>query len=69
MLLSLPCEGERLRLGLNSQLRPVCVLYPPLREISPLLKGLAKADLRIEPPDWVFYPVPERTGRLLTGTY
>jgi len=69
MLLSPPCEGERLRLGLNSQLRPVCVLYPPLREVSPLLRGLSKADLRIELPDWVLYPVPERTGPLLIGTY
>jgi hypothetical protein len=42
-----PCEGERLSLGLNSQLRPVCVLYPPLREISLLLRGLSKADLRM----------------------
>ncbi len=65
MLLSLPCEGERL----NSHLRPVCVLYPPLQEISPLSKGLWKADLRIKPPDRVVYPVPERTGPLLTGTY
>ena len=74
----LPYEGEHLRLGpifpYGRNYAQYAYFIPRYEKYHPafyafLSKGLSKADLRIEPPDWVVYPVPERTGRLLTGTY
>ena len=73
-----PCEGEHLRLGpifpYGGNYAQYAYFIPPYEKYHPvfyafLSKGLWKADLRIEPPEWVVYPVPEWTGRLLTSTY
>jgi len=78
MLLSLPREGERLRLGLNFYYERNYAQYayfiPRYEKYHPafyafLSKGLWEAGLRLEPLYWVVYQVPERSGRLLTGTY
>ncbi len=78
MLISLPREGDRLRLGLNFHYERNYAQYayfiPRYEKYHPafyilLSRGLWETGLRIEPLYWVAYGVPERAGRLLTGVY
>ncbi len=78
MLITLPHANDRLRLGLNFHYERNYAQYayfiPRYEKYHPALyallsRGLWEVGIRMEPLYWVVYNLPERQGRLLTGTF